>query len=107
MKVNVNINVKVAIPVTLGVILLLVPASLGESTRPVACDGELRLVVSLGNVKTPQALRAKVVEAQKLMPPSAELSRIARDAKNASPARVSAVKEQLIALLEEGCVDKD
>jgi hypothetical protein len=105
-------NIKVSIKISLAVFLLLCPASLGESIKaPKACDGELVLLNKLQEVKTPQVLRAKIQEAQKLVLPGSlewsELSDIAQAAKKAGPSQVPALKTRLIALLEQKCVDKD
>lgn len=112
MKFNVNLNVKVVAPVTLGLILLFVPASQGESGKPVplACEREIVLLDNLQGVKTPKAFRLKLLEAQKLLTAKSEqleLSRIAQAAIKAGPSQVPALKTRLIALLEQKCVDKD
>jgi hypothetical protein len=112
MKLNLNLNVKIIAPVTLGVILLFVPASLGESGKPApnVCEEEIVLLNNLQGVKTPRTLRKKILEAQKLLTDEAErleLSRIARAAKNASPAQIPTLKKRVAALLERKCVDVD
>jgi hypothetical protein len=91
MRLKFNVNVKIIAPITLGLTLLVIPASLGEMVKSgpaPTCEAEVNLLTSLGGVKTPQNLRRKVLEAQKLLTGNAEkleLSRIARASKNASP----------------------
>ncbi len=114
MKVDVKFSFKAIIPAaTLGILLVFVPASLGESGKPAPtpiCEAEVNLLTSLRSVKTPQNLRQKVLEAQMLLTEKSEqlkLSRIARSAQKASPKDVPALKSRLTVLLEEKCVDKD
>jgi hypothetical protein len=111
MQVEITLKTKFIVPAAaiVGAILLIVPASLGESSNsdptPIACDGEMRLAADLEGVTTPRALRAKIFEAQKLVPQKGhawlELSKIALAAKRASLKDVPALKRRLASLLQQ------